>query len=105
MPAEALWAHAARAGRQDLGSDWLHVSSPPVYAYQMSIRKRLLEECPELVLISDPQTLPAQQELLRLMLDWLCRRYPARFAVDWEAGVAETLTEGYRHTFRLAGPI
>ena len=36
------------------------------------------------------------------MLDWLCRRYPARFAVDWEAGVAETLTEGYRHTFRLA---
>ena len=39
------------------------------------------------------------------MLDWLCRRYPARFAVDWEAGVAETLTEGYRHTFRLAGPI
>eukprot|EP01045_Picozoa_sp_COSAG04_P006232 COSAG04_NODE_302_length_17393_cov_6.251417_21_plen_189_part_00 len=36
------------------------------------------------------------------MLDWLCRRYPARFAVDWEAGVAETLTEGYRHSFRLA---
>ena len=57
VPAEALWAHAARAGRQDLGSDWLHVSSPPVYAYQMSIRKRLLEECPELVLISDPQVI------------------------------------------------
>ena len=102
LPAEALRAHAARAGRQDLGSDWLHVSSPAVYAYQMSIRKRLLEECPELVLISDPQTLPAQAELLRLMLDWLCRRYPARFAVDWGAGVAQTLTEGYRHTFRLA---
>ena len=86
----------------DLARDWIHVSSPKTYAYQMSIRKRLCDECPEGVLISEPGSLGAQLELLHLLLDWLPVRYPTRFAVDWGAGTVRTLTEGYRHTFLVA---
>ena len=39
----------------DLARDWIHVSSPKTYAYQMSIRKRLCDEFSVLV----------QQRLLR----------------------------------------
>lgn len=86
----------------DLSRDWIHVSAPKTYAYQMSIRKRLCEECPESVLISEPGTLGAQLELLHLLLEWLPVRYPTRFAVDWGAGTVRTLTEGYLHTFLVA---
>ena len=86
----------------DLSRDWIHVSAPKTYAYQMSIRKRLCEDCPESVLISEPGTLGAQLELLHLLLEWLPVRYPTRFVVDWGAGTVRTLTEGYLHTFLVA---
>eukprot|EP01043_Picozoa_sp_COSAG02_P031375 COSAG02_NODE_2045_length_10020_cov_2.699224_1_plen_240_part_10 len=54
----------------DLSRDWIHVSAPETYAYQMNIRKRLCEECPDSVVISEPGSLGAQLELLHLLLDW-----------------------------------
>lgn len=68
----------------------------------MSVRKRLCEQAPESVMVSDPATLGAQLELVHMILDWLPQRYPTRFAIDWASGTVQTLTPGYTHTFLVS---
>ena len=47
------------------------------------------------------RSLPAEQELLELLLPWLLREYPDRFALAQGGAAVETLTDGYRRTFVL----
>jgi hypothetical protein len=86
----------------NLERDWVHVSGPAKYAREMNVRRTVLLAQPELVAVGGAESAGCQLELLLLLLDWLPRRYPERFAVDWGAGTVATTTPGYEHAFRLS---
>lgn len=68
----------------------------------MNLRRILLLQHQDKVAVGGPDSVGAQLELLEILMEWLPRRYPTRFAVDWAAGTVETLTPGYTHTFRIS---
>ena len=86
--------------------DWLEIGSVEQYAAEMRYRKVLVEgpESMPMVYVSNPNLacLAAEQEVLDLMLEWLPRRHPDRFAVDPDGVTICTLTPGYEHSFTVA---
>jgi len=80
--------------------------SPAVeYAGEMEAKHEALMNSPELCFVSDGVgSLPAQREVLDLILGHLTEHEPARFAVQDGVGsstgrIVRTLTPGYTHTF------
>merc|ERR1712136_402304 len=97
-----------RSGLHELPSDlapWLEVSPASEYACEMEAKHEALVNSPELCFVSDgASSLPAQREVLNLILGHLVKHESTRFAVEDTVGgnagrIVHTLTPGYTHTF------
>lgn len=89
---------------------WLEVCPAERYSLEMEARRAALLHSPELCFVSDgAASLPAQREVLDLVLEHLIRHEPSRFSVEPQnaqvvAGnrVVHTHTPGYEHTWSEA---
>lgn len=45
--------------------DWIHVSNPGQYAFEMAMKETLLLAHPELTYVSTPQSVAAEQEVMQ----------------------------------------
>jgi len=97
-----------RSGLHELPSDlapWLEVSPAAEYAGEMEAKHEALMNTPEWCFVSDgASSLPAQREVLDLILEHLTQHEPTRFAVEDavrgnNGRMVHTLTPGYTHTF------
>jgi len=97
-----------RSGLHELPSNlapWLEVSPASEYACEMEAKHEALMNSPELCFVNDGvDSLPAQREVLDLILGHLIQHEPARFDVEDALGgnkgrIVHTLTPGYTHTF------
>ena len=83
--------------------DWLHVGEPAQYAREMRQKEAmLLGPRQGMGYVSTPESVEAEREVLELVLAFVLREHPDRFALLEDGAVIETLTVGYRRRFALA---
>ena len=119
-PQQASHVHRQKSNLSvlDTERDWLHLGSAEEYSGTMCLKRELLgggaaaasghmqpvyvaPSARSRCYVSRPQDLPAETEVLGLVLAWVERRCPSRIRIDREARTVETLTEGYRFLFFL----
>jgi len=107
--ANHMFRQKSSLGVLNIERDWLYLDqagdrSPalPGYASEMSMKRILLTEAAHHTYVTDPAAVAAEAEVLEMVIEFVLRRYPTRFAMLDGGDAIATLSEGYEHTFVLA---
>ena len=111
-----MFRQKSALGVLNIERDWLYLDqafdrSPtlPGYSSEMSMKRVLLTEAAHHTYVTDAAAKAAEAEVLEMVIEFVLRRYPTRFAMvdaHTEAGGSSpaiaTLSDGYEHTFILS---
>ena len=107
--ANHMFRQKSSLGVLNIERDWLYLDqagdrSPnlPGYSSEMSMKRILLTEAAHHTYVTDPAAVAAEAEVLEMVIEFVLRRYPTRFAMLDGGDAIATLSEGYEHTFVLA---
>lgn len=104
-----MFRQKSSLGVLNIERDWLHVSQAedaapelPGYSSEMAMKRSLLLEQAHHTYVTDAAAKDAEAEVLELVIEFVLRRYPTRFALVDEGRAIATLSAGYEHTYVLA---